>query len=348
MQRERYWQALCERDPSFDGRFVFAVHSTGIYCRPSCPARRPLRENVTFYERIEQAEAAGYRPCKRCAPNGQSIAQQLDALVIAACRLLDDSEKPPTLAQLAARIGLSPSHLARAFKARTGMTPKGWSQARRQQRLDAALPGASSVLEAALDSGYGATRALYQHSQPLSPTTRRKGGAGETLRFATQPCPLGHLLLASSDKGFCALLFGDSPSAVEAELRQRFPLAKLLRDDPALLPDLKQVLEQIDEPQRAAQLPLDLRGTALQQQVWRALQGIPSGQTRTYGELAKQLGSHPRAIAQACASNPLGLVIPCHRVISASGQTGGYRWGKARKIALLKAESQASKEDGRP
>ena len=347
MQRERYWQALCERDPSFDGRFVFAVHSTGIYCRPSCPARRPLRENVTFYERIEQAQAAGYRPCKRCAPNGQSIAQQLDALVIAACRLLDDSETPPTLAQLAARIGMSPSHLARAFKARTGMTPKGWSQARRQQRLDANLPGAASVLEAALDSGYSATRALYQHPQTLSPMARRKGGAGETLRFAILPCPLGHLLLASSDKGFCALLFGDSPSTVEAELRQRFPLAERLRDDPALLPSLQQVLEQIDEPQRAAQLPLDLRGTAFQQQVWRALQGIPSGQTRTYGELAKQLGSHPRAIARACASNPLGLVIPCHRVISASGQTGGYRWGEARKIALLKAESQASEEHGR-
>ena len=333
------WQAVCNRDGQYDGQFVFAVHSTGIYCRPSCPARRPLRRNVSFQRSPAEAEQAGFRPCRRCSPQGLSPAEQLDQLVSAACRLLDSSDKPLTLAQLAARIGLSASHLARAFKARTGLTPRAWSEAQRRARLEQQLPAADSVLDAALSVGYSGTRALYQQAAALSPAQRRKQGAGELLRYSIAPCPLGHLLLASSAKGICALLFGDDPAALLTELQQRFAAAELQADDASLGDSLRQVLAQISEPQRAAQLPLDIRGTAFQQQVWRALQQIPVGQTRNYAELAAQLGSHPRAVARACASNPLGLLVPCHRVIASNGSLSGYRWGLARKAALLKQEA---------
>ncbi|MBP8236451.1 MAG: bifunctional DNA-binding transcriptional regulator/O6-methylguanine-DNA methyltransferase Ada [Pseudomonas sp.] len=335
------WQAVCTRDTAQDGRFVFAVRSTGVYCRPNCPARRPRRENVSFYIDADAAAAAGFRPCKRCSPQGQSPAEQLDALVVTACELLGNSEQPLPLAQLAARIGLSASHLTRAFKARTGLTPKAWTAAQRRARLEQQLPTADSVLDAALSAGYSGTRALYQQPTPLSPAQRRKQAAGEQLRYSIAPCPLGHLLLASSAKGICALLFGDDPDALRGELQQRFAAAELRVDDTGMGEALRQVLTQLREPQRATQLPLDIRGTAFQQQVWRALQQIPLGQTRNYAELAAQLGSHSRAIARACASNPLGLLVPCHRVIASNGSLSGYHWGLARKAALLEGEADS-------
>lgn len=338
LNHDHCWQALCERDAHFDGQFVFAVRSTGIYCRPSCPARRPRRDNVSFHADAASAEAAGFRPCKRCSPHGQSPAEQLDALVVAACRLLQNSEPAPTLEQLAARVGLSASHLARAFKARTGMTPRAWLAAQRRQRLEASLPQAGSVLQAALEAGYSGTRALYEEPAALSPAQRRQQGAGEVLRYAISDCPLGLLLLATSDKGVCALLFGDDESELEAELQQRFAAAELQRDQRGLRDWLREVLQQVQEPQRAARLPLDLRGSAFQQRVWQALREIPPGQTRRYGELAEQLGSHARAVARACASNPLGLLVPCHRVVGARGALTGYRWGVPRKQALLDQE----------
>ncbi len=338
LDHDHCWQALCERDARCDGQFVFAVRSTGIYCRPSCAARRPRRDNVSFHTDAASAEAAGFRPCKRCSPQGQSPAEQLDALVVAACRLLQSSEPAPTLDQLAARIGLSASHLARAFKARTGMTPRAWLAAQRRQRLEASLPQAGSVLQAALEAGYSGTRALYEQPSALSPAHRRQQGAGEVLRYAISDCPLGLLLLATSDKGVCALLFGDDESELEAELQQRFAAAELKRDQRGLRDWLREVLQQVQEPQRAASLPLDLRGSAFQQRVWQALRAIPPGQTRRYGELAEQLGSHARAVARACASNPLGLLVPCHRVVGAKGTLTGYRWGVPRKQALLDQE----------
>ena len=336
------WQAVCARDSAQDGTFVFAVRSTGIYCRPSCPARRPRRENVSFHNSPDSAEAAGYRPCKRCSPLGRSPAEQLDALVLAACQLLQDSERPLSLEQLAGRIGLSASHLSRAFKARTGLTPRAWFEARRRQRLEAALPKADSVLQAALDAGYSGTRALYEQPAALSPAQRRQQGAGETLRYAISDCPLGLVLLATSARGVCALLFGDDELELEAQLQQRFAAAELRRDQRGLRDWLRAVLAQIAEPARAASLPLDMRGTAFQQRVWQALCEIPPGQTRRYGELAVQLDSHPRAVARACASNPLGLLVPCHRVVGANGSLTGYRWGVARKAALLDQEGAAS------
>lgn len=335
------WQAVCNRDGEYDGRFVFAVRSTGIYCRPSCPARRPLRSNVSFHATVTAAEQAGFRPCRRCSPQAASPAEHLDALVAAACRLLDSADKPLSLEQLAARIGLSASHLARAFKARTGLTPKAWADAQRRARLEAQLAQADSVLDAALAAGYSGTRALYERTDALSPAQRRKRAAGETLRYTIAACPLGKVLLAASAQGVCALLLGDSDEALEAELQQRFAAAQRLRDDADLSDWLAEVIAQIEEPARAAQLPLDIRGSVFQQQVWRALRHIPAGQTRNYAELAAQLGSHPRAVARACASNPLGLLIPCHRVVASNGNLSGYRWGIERKAALLAHERQA-------
>lgn len=340
LDAEQCWHAVCTRDAAQDGRFVFAVHSTGIYCRPSCPARRAKRDNVSFYAQPSDAAAAGFRPCKRCSPLGQSPAEHLDALVIAACQLLADSEQRLTLAQLAARIGLSSSHLARAFKTRTGMTPRAWAAAQRRAQLEQQLPGAHSVLDAALTAGYSGTRDLYQRADALSPAQRRKHAAGEHLRYCIAPCPLGQILLASSDKGVCAVLLGDEPATLQAELQQRFAGATLTQDNLGLGDWLRQLLTQLDEPQRAAQLPLDMRGSVFQQQVWRALQQIPAGQTRSYADLASQLDSHPRAVASACASNPLGLLIPCHRVIASNGSLSGYRWGLQRKAALLKREAE--------
>lgn len=337
LDQERCWQAVCERDAAQDGRFVFAVRSTGIYCRPSCPARRPRRDNVSFHVDASSAEAAGFRPCKRCSPQGQSPAQQLDALVAAACELLRGAQRF-TLPQLAARIGLSPSHLARAFKARTGMTPNAWAAAERRRRLDDHLLLADSVLDAALAAGYSGTRALYEKPQAMSPAQRRQRGAGEHLRYAIAPCPLGHMLLATSDKGICALLFGDEPAALREELQQRFAAAQLEEDEEGLRASLEQVLAQLEEPERAAHLPLDIRGTAFQQRVWQALQSIPRGETRSYAQLAGQLDSHPRAIARACASNAIGLLLPCHRVVASDGSLSGYRWGLARKRQLLEQE----------
>ena len=336
------WQALCNRDPSFDGRFVFAVHSTHIFCRPSCPARHPKREGVSFFRHNHEAEAAGFRACRRCSPHGKSLAEQLDELVVAACRLLDESPEPMTLDQLAGRIGLSSSHLARAFKARTGLTPRAWATARRRERLEMQLPGAESVLGAALDAGYGGTRGVYQHTAALSPAKRRRKGAGETLRYATSACPLGLLLVAASDKGICALLFGDEQQALLEDLQSRFAAAELVPDQAGLGEWLKAIVAQLKEPSRAAQLPLDLRGSAFQQRVWQALQGIPPGETRRYGELAANLGSHARAVARACASNPVGLLVPCHRVVGANQALTGYRWGVERKAALLESERDES------
>lgn len=339
LDQERCWLAVCERDEAFDGRFVFAVRSTGIYCRPSCPARRPRRDNVSFHVDAASAEAAGFRPCRRCSPQGQSPAQQLDALVAAACELLR-GERRLTLPQLAARIGLSPSHLARAFKTRTGMTPNAWAAAQRSQRLDSHLVQADSVLDAALAAGYSGTRALYEKPQAMSPGQRRQRGAGERLRYSIAPCPLGQVLLATSDNGVCALLFGDEPQALREELSRRFAAAQLEEDEAGLRDWLQQVLGQLEEPKRAAHLPLDIRGSAFQQRVWEALQRIPCGETRSYAQLAGQLDSHPRAVARACASNAIGLLLPCHRVVASDGSLSGYRWGLQRKRQLLEQESQ--------
>ncbi|WP_434154384.1 bifunctional DNA-binding transcriptional regulator/O6-methylguanine-DNA methyltransferase Ada [Pseudomonas sp. JZ134] len=334
------WNAVCTRDTAHDGRFVFAVQTTGIYCRPSCPARRPRQERVTFYTTPREAEAAGYRACKRCQPDRESPVKQQDALIQAACALLDQAEQPLSLDQLASRIGLSPSHLARLFKQRTGLTPRAWAEARRQQRLQANLPRADTVLEAALASGYGSSRAVYEQPNALALAQRRRKGAGEHIRYGIAVCSLGLVLVAKTSRGLCAVLFGDEASTLERELAERFAAAHCEHDDAALADELAHVHAQLDKPTQVHALPLDMQGSAFQQRVWQALMQIPPGETRRYGELAVELDSHPRAIARACASNTLGLLVPCHRVIGASGALTGYRWGVARKETLLKREAE--------
>lgn len=342
LDSDHYWQAVCDRDANHDGRFVFAVQSTRIFCRPSCPARRPHRDGVRFFQDAQDAVAAGFRPCMRCSPHGKSPAEQLDELVIAACRLLDESVEPMTLDQLARRIGLSSSHLARAFKSRVGVTPRAWSALRRRERLEKHLPTAGSVLDAALAAGYGSTGGVYQNAAALSPTQRQHKAAGEVLRYALSPCPLGLLLVAASEKGICALLFGDDEQKLLDDLHARFGAANFIHDHAGLGLWLRSIVTQLEEPSRAARLPLDLRGTAFQQRVWLALQDIPPGETRRYGELAVSLGSHARAVARACASNPVGLLVPCHRVVGANNGLTGYRWGVERKAALLDRERDDS------
>ncbi|WP_462381165.1 bifunctional transcriptional activator/DNA repair enzyme AdaA [Pseudomonas sp. Marseille-QA0892] len=337
----RCWHAVRERDERFDGQFVFAVRSTQIYCRPSCPARRPRESNVAFFPSGSEAKAAGYRACFRCSPDGPSLAEQMDRLVEAACKLLDSPERV-TLDQLSARIGVSSSHLARAFKARTGLTPRAWAAHRRALRLQATLPVSPNVLEASLESGYTSTRELYEKPTGMRPSARLRRGQGETLHYTLAPCALGYLLVAVSERGVCAVLFDDTSEALVSDLRSRFAAAALIRDDHRLQTWLNEVLAGLDEPSRAAALPLDLRGSAFQLRVWDALQSIPAGETRTYGALAADLASHPRAIARACASNSVGLLVPCHRVVAANGQSGGYRWGLLRKAALLANERRTA------
>lgn len=337
----RCWQAVRDRDEGFDGRFVFAVRSTRIYCRPSCPARRPLESNVSFFSSGSEAKAAGYRACQRCSPDGPSLSQQMDRLIEAACQLLDSPERV-TLDQLSARIGVSPSHLARAFKARTGLTPRAWAAHRRALRLQAALPASPSVLDASLESGYTSTRELYEKPTGMRPSARLRRGHGETLHYTVAPCALGYLLMAVSERGVCAVLFDDAPAALVNDLQTRFAAATVIRDDDRLQTWLNTLLAQLDEPARAAALPLDLRGSAFQLRVWDALQSIPTGETRSYGSLAADLTSHPRAVARACASNSIGLLVPCHRVVAANGQPGGYRWGLLRKAALLTSERRTA------
>ena len=305
---QQCWQAVCARDATQDGRFVFAVRSTGIFCRPSCPARRPLEKHTAFFLTPEAARAAGFRPCRRCSPQGQSPAEAIDRLISQVCQLLESSEHNPTLAQLAAHTGFSASHLTREFKRRTGLTPKAWSKAR-----------------------------LNKDSQAI--VRKPKQATVSHLYYAISPCPLGYVLLARTAKGVSALLFGDTPVDLQQELAERFPAARRELDQQGLGAWLQEVLQQLHTPERSAQLPLDLQGTAFQQRVWQALQKIPVGQTRHYSQLAVELGSHPRAIARACASNPVGLLVPCHRVIGANGALSGYRWGLQRKAALLAAEA---------
>lgn len=333
----RCWQAVRDRDEAFDGQFVFAVRSTRIYCRPSCPARRPLESNVVFFLSGSEAKAAGYRACQRCSPDGPSLSEQMDRLVEAACTLLDNPQRM-TLDQLSARIGISPSHLSRAFKARTGLTPHAWAAHRRALRLQATLPTSPSVLDASLESGYTSTRELYEKPTGMRPSARQRRGHGETLHYTLAPCTLGYLLMAVSERGVCAVLFDDAPETLINDVQTRFAAATLIRDDDRLQTWLNRLLAQLEEPARAAALPLDLRGSAFQLRVWDALQSIPTGETRSYGSLAADLTTHPRAVARACASNSIGLLVPCHRVVAADGQSGGYRWGLLRKAALLKNE----------
>lgn len=337
------WAAVQRRDREADGRFVFAVRSTGIYCRPSCPARRPKRENVTFHATRDTAERAGFRPCKRCRPDAAALdARHADAIA-RACRLIDAADEMPTLDVLAKAAGMSRFHFHRQFKAFTGVTPRAYAAAHRAERMRDQLTRSATVTEAVYESGFNSSGRFYAAAPAalgMAPARFRAGGAGEEIRYAISRCSLGLALIAATGKGVCAVSFGDSRDVLVDELKARFPQARLARGDEPFSRLVAQVLAAVETRGSASGLPLDIRGTAFQRRVWQALQRVPPGATVSYAELAARIGAPAsiRAVASACASNTLAVVVPCHRVVRSDGGVSGYRWGVKRKQALLARE----------
>ncbi len=338
-------EAVRGRDPTADGHFVYSVASTGIYCRPSCRSRPARRENVAFHADAADAEAAGFRACRRCTPNGPSPAQARVAAIASACRLIDNAEEPPGLDELATAAAMSRFHFHRVFKAVTGVTPKAYASAGRARRVRDALGRETTVTRAIYASGYNATSRFYENAERdlgMRPRDYRDGGHGAAVRFAVGRCSLGSVLVASTAKGVCAITLGDDPERLIGDLRRQFPKADVTGADAGFQVTVAQVIGLIDGPDRTLGLPLDIRGTAFQCQVWEALGRIPAGSTLSYGELAAAVGRprSVRAVARACASNRIAVAIPCHRVVRADGEPSGYRWGIERKRALLAREGR--------
>ncbi|MFN3743331.1 MAG: bifunctional DNA-binding transcriptional regulator/O6-methylguanine-DNA methyltransferase Ada [Hyphomicrobiaceae bacterium] len=335
---------MAARDKSCDGLFVYSVATTGIYCRPSCPSRRARRENMAFHASCAAAEAAGFRPCKRCKPGAPSLEVEHARKVSEACRRIEEAEEPPALAELASTVGLSPYHFHRVFKAITGVTPKAYASAHRQKRLRDSLKRSASVTEAIHEAGFNSSGRFYADVGEvlgMTPTAFRAGGKDMHLRFAIGTCSLGAILVAASTKGIAAILLGDEPEALVHDLERRFPNAALVGGDRDFEEILAKAIVLIERPGARHDLPLDVRGTAFQHRVWQALRKIPAGTTVTYTELARRIGlpKAARAVAAACAANRIAVAIPCHRVVRNDGGLAGYRWGVERKRKLLAREA---------
>jgi AraC family transcriptional regulator of adaptative response/methylated-DNA-[protein]-cysteine methyltransferase len=340
------WVSVVARNPKADGSFYYSVTTTGVYCRPSCAARLAHPEHVRFHATCEDAEKAGFRPCKRCKPNLPSLFDQHVAKVTKACRMIEESEAVPALEDLARRVGMSISHFHRLFRQCTGLTPRAYAAAQREKRVRQALGRSHTVTEAIYDAGYNSNGRFYEQSNKvlgMTPTTYRAGGADRTIRFAVGECSLGSILVAQSDLGVCAILMGDDPDALARDLQDRFPRAKLTGGDGRFERLVAKVVGFVEVPRIGLDLPLDVRGTAFQQRVWQALGEIPAGKTASYSEIARRIGSPKsvRVVARACAANPLAVAIPCHRVVRHDGVLSGYRWGVERKRALLEKEAQS-------
>jgi AraC family transcriptional regulator of adaptative response/methylated-DNA-[protein]-cysteine methyltransferase len=338
------WRAIEARDKRWDGAFVFAVSSTRIYCRPSCPSRRPRADRVAFYPDGPAAVAAGYRACKRCKPD-VTVADATSVAVIRALTLLDTREDAVVLDELAEQVGLSRSHLQRAFTALVGCSPHEWQMARRAERMRAALRDGDDVSRAALDAGFESLPSAYTAAAKhlgMTPGAYRRGAQGETVYHTVVSCTLGYALVAMTSRGVCRVILGDDPASLRAMLQEEFFAATLIADDVAVREVAQAVVNAASGAAMATPLPLDLRGTAFQQRVWRELTRIPRGETITYAELARRVGSPGavRAVGSACGANPAAVVVPCHRVLRSDGALGGYRWGLERKAALLEAERE--------
>jgi AraC family transcriptional regulator, regulatory protein of adaptative response / methylated-DNA-[protein]-cysteine methyltransferase len=345
--RNPRWASVVARDPASDGKFYYAVKTTGVYCRPSCAARTPRPENVAFYTSTEGAAKAGFRPCKRCKPDGVSLAEDQARRVAELCQFLEQAEPTPSLESLAKRAGWSVYHLHRVFRAITGLTPKAYAAGRRAERVRAKLGRSRTVTEAIYDAGYNSSGRFYEQANGvlgMTPRSFRQGGARAQIRFAIGECSLGSILVAASDRGVCAILLGDDPAALARDLEDRFPRADLIGGDAEFERLVARVVGMIETPKASVELPLDVRGTAFQERVWRAIGKIPAGSTASYAEIAKRIGvpKAVRAVAQACAANHLAVAIPCHRVVRADGDVSGYRWGVERKRTLLRREKAAS------
>ncbi|VIO69691.1 Bifunctional transcriptional activator/DNA repair enzyme Ada [Bradyrhizobium ivorense] len=338
------WARIAARDRTADGAFWYSVATTGVYCRPSCPSRTANPKNVQLHDTLASAKATGFRPCRRCNPNGPSIEAENAALVVKACRLVEQCEEEPSLEELADAVCLSPSYFHRMFKAATGLTPKGYAAACRASKVRESLASGHSVTAAIYDAGFNSSGRFYEKSTGMlgmTPSHYRAGGANEEIKFAIGQTYLGAILVASSTKGVAAILLGDDAEALLRELQDRFPNARLIGADREYEAIVARVVGFVEAPRLGLDLPLDVRGTAFQQRVWQALRDIPVGATVTYAELAQRIGSckSVRAVAGACAVNKLAVAIPCHRVIRTDGSVSGYAWGVERKRALLDREA---------
>jgi len=338
------WASVVARDPNADGTFFYSVKTTGIYCRPSCAARLARPENVRFHATCDEAQRAGFRPCKRCKPDQPSLNERYVAIVIEACRIIETSEASLSLNALAERVGVSPYHFHRVFKSTMGLTPREYSAGHRAGRVRHILDQDVSVTEAIIDAGYNSNSRFYERADDvlgMTPSDYRAGGANTVIRFAVGECSLGSILVAQSERGVCAILLGDDPDALARDLQDRFPRADLVGGDDAFETLIAKIVGFVEAPAIGLDLPLDLRGTAFQQRVWQALRDIPVGETASYSEVAKRIGAPraARAVAQACSVNTLAVAIPCHRVIRSDGGLSGYRWGVERKRTLLEKES---------
>jgi AraC family transcriptional regulator of adaptative response/methylated-DNA-[protein]-cysteine methyltransferase len=346
-EQDPRWHSVVDRDAEADGMFVYAVKSTGVYCRPSCPSRVAKPKNVTFYASCADAEAAGYRACRRCNPKGQSSAAAVAAVVAEACRLIEDAEELPKLDKLAACVGMSPFYFHRQFKAITGLTPKAYGAAHRAQKVRAELADRkTSVTSAIYGAGFNSNSRFYENSNEvlgMTPSAYKNGGKDADIRFAVGQCSLGAILVARSNKGICAIALGDDPNGLVRDLQDRFANANLIGGDREFERLVAEVVGFVEAPRMGLDLPLDVRGTAFQQRVWQALRGIPAGKTASYAEVARRIGRPKavRAVAQACGANPIAVAIPCHRVVKNDGVLSGYRWGVERKRALLEKEAKA-------
>jgi AraC family transcriptional regulator of adaptative response/methylated-DNA-[protein]-cysteine methyltransferase len=338
------WARVVARDRAADGHFWYSVATTRIYCRPSCPSRTANPKNVTLHDTLAAAQATGFRPCRRCTPDGDSLEAENAALVATACRLIEQREQPPSLAELAEAVGRSASYFHRLFKASTGLTPKDYAAARRAERVRASLAEGQSVTATIYDSGFASSGRFYAQAIDMlgmTPSKYRAGGANEDIRFAVGQSSLGAILVASSDKGVAAILLGDDPDALAHDLQDRFPRARLIGGDADYEQLVARVVGFIEAPRLGLDLPLDVRGTVFQQRVWQALRDIPPGKTVSYAEIARVVGSPKavRAVASACAANNIAVAIPCHRVVRNDGSLSGYAWGVERKRALIEREA---------
>jgi len=349
LDNESCWTAVVNRDRSADGKFLYGAKTVGVYCRPGCPSRRPKRENAVFFADAAAAEQAGFRPCKRCRPTDTAPDAHHRRAVEKACRIIRDSDSPPTLAALAREVGISPHHFHRLFRRIAGVTPRDYAQAQRLDRLATRLDAGEGVSDAIYAAGFGSSARAYDAAPAglgMTPGTRRRGGAGETIRFTIVRCALGRALIAATTRGICATALGDDAATLTAALRERFPAATVVEDAAALRHWADAFVRLIADPRDAPDLPLDVRGTAFQAKVWRALRKIPAGETASYAGIAEALGqpTAARAVARACATNPIAVLVPCHRVIGRDGALTGYRWGIERKNKLLTREAAVKRK----
>ena len=347
--KKTFWPAVLDRDSNFDGKVFYGVHSTGIYCRPTCPSRKPSRSQVSYFQTPKEAEIQGFRPCKRCQPqNASAIAPARDK-VLAACRYIDRSEHIPTLEELGAQIGMSPTHLQRVFKQIVGVTPFQYGNARRTERLKQHLHQGEEIADALYEVGYGSSSRLYEKAPEqlgMTPASYKRYGRGEEIRYTIVNSHLGFLIVAATEKGLCSVRLGETVAELEEGLLREFCHASFRRADEELQQWIQTLVDYLSGDLPLPELPCDVKASAFQLRVWEELRKIPIGTTRSYSDIAAVIGQPTavRAVAHACATNPIALIVPCHRVVPKAGGLGGYRWGVVRKQALLDLEKQYAED----